>query len=145
MKENEEFGFVARHYVKGRFSAEKAWRRLDMVKSRNWLRISAAAAGVLIMLSASAYLAYDTYFAGADVQDVETEQQPSAQAIRVIDFEDATLTQVVERIEAVYGVTVTNVPENAQDYKLSLRYEGNVYDLLETINDILSTDLTVIE
>lgn len=65
--------------------------------------------------------------------------------IKVIDFEEAKLPEVVERIEAVYNVKIGNLPANADDFTLSLHYEGNPVDLVQTINEILETNLTVDE
>ena len=63
--------------------------------------------------------------------------------VRAIDFENAPLPKVVERIREVYGVEVTGLPENPEEYVLSLHYEGNVNTLLESINEILDTKLKV--
>ena len=70
---------------------------------------------------------------------------PAAKVVRVIDFEEAPLTDVVEKIREVYGVEVVGLPANPGQYTLSLHYEGSAIDLVETINDILDTDMTVIE
>ena len=63
--------------------------------------------------------------------------------VKVVDFENAPLPVVVERIREVYGVEVDGLPENADDYVLSLHYEGTPVDLVDTINDLLSTEMTV--
>ncbi len=36
-----------------------------------------------------------------------------------------------------------NIPENADDYMLSLHYEGNALDLIDTINVILGTSMEI--
>lgn len=67
------------------------------------------------------------------------------QVVRAIDFDNASLTDVIAKINEVYGISVTNLPANADSYRLSLHYEGNVVELVETINDILDTELTIKE
>ena len=61
----------------------------------------------------------------------------------MIDFENATLPAVVAKIKEVYGVEVVNLPESADEYKLSLHYEGTAADLVDTINETLGTDIKV--
>lgn len=51
----------------------------------------------------------------------------------------------MERIKEVYGVEVSGLPENPEKYVLSLHYEGNVNALLESINEILGTNLKVVQ
>ena len=50
---------------------------------------------------------------------------------------------VVEKINETYNVKVTGLPESPEEYRLSLHYEGTASDLVETINEILGTELTV--
>lgn len=38
-----------------------------------------------------------------------------------------------------------NIPDNADSFKLTLHYEGNADDLVETINDILGTEIAIKE
>ena len=52
---------------------------------------------------------------------------------------------MVDKIEEVYGVEVTGLPENAEEYRLSLHYEGNPVELVETINDILDIKMAIKE
>ncbi|MDE6100234.1 MAG: DUF4974 domain-containing protein, partial [Paramuribaculum sp.] len=75
---------------------------------------------------------------------VEEAVAPEKQ-IRTIDFENAPLEEVVARISEVYGVSITDVPAEASDYRLSLHYEGNVVDLVGTINELLAIDLKIVE
>lgn len=63
--------------------------------------------------------------------------------VRVIDFENAPLPVVVDKISRTYDVEITGLPESPDDYKLSLHYEGTASDLVETINEILGTEMTV--
>jgi hypothetical protein len=75
------------------------------------------------------------------VQTTSTPASAQADRVIVIEFTDAPLTDVVARIEAEYGVKVENV--SAETYKLTLRYEGNAADLIDTINELLNTNLTI--
>ena len=65
--------------------------------------------------------------------------------VKVIDFENAPLPEVVKKIESVYGVKVMGMPESPEHYELSLHYEGTPTDLISTINEILGTQMTVTE
>ena len=65
--------------------------------------------------------------------------------VRAIDFDDTPLPVVVARIREVYGVDVAGMPADAAKYRLTLHYEGNVADLVESINEILGTQMTVEE
>lgn len=145
MNIDKNIEFVAKHYRKGQFSVERGWKRLGIRRSWGWRRLSAAIAVGVIVVSATAYVAYQTY-----VTDNVTQQQTVAPgateqpyAVKAMDFENAPLLNVVDTIEAVYGVKVYNVPENAYDYHLSLHYEGNAYELIESINDILDINLAI--
>ncbi len=136
--------FVARHYCKGLFSADAAWRRLGIAPSMSiWrrYRVAAVLAGA-IALSAAAAIIYHQYDVRAEIES-ETLTLSPMETVKVVDFENAPLPVVVERIREVYGVEVDGLPENADDYVLSLHYEGTPVDLVDTINDLLSTEMTV--
>lgn len=144
---NKDIDFVASHYREHRFSADAGWRRLGIASASTWKRFRAAAAVAgIVVLSATAALIYRQY-------DIDGERQTEVQApavgrltvVKTIDFENAPLAQVVEKIEAVYDVKVENLPDKPDDYRLSLHYEGTATDLVGTINDILGTDMTVVE
>ncbi len=134
--------YIARRYRKGRFSADRGWKRLGIGLPVRWRRLRVAAAvASAVVLSAVGAIVYHLY----DLQDTPATVQPEihAEEVKVIDFEDAALTTVVAKISEVYGVKVTGVPDNADDYRLSLHYEGNVDALIETINEILGTKMAV--
>lgn len=145
MQEDDNINFVTQHYSEGKFCIDKGWKRLRIVRFWNWKRVSAAASVGIIVISAAAFVAYNEYRTRQSVpQDsIEVHKKVPAITVKTIDFEDASLPTVVMSIESVYDVSVCNMPENAEDYKLSLHYEGTAYDLVETINDILGTQLTV--
>lgn len=149
MHENKEIEFVAKRYRPGRFNTDRAWNRLGIATSfkRKRLRIAAAAAG-LVFLSATAAFVYRQYSVGSsnNIEMMEQMQTESpVYAVKVIDFENTPLPMVIDRIKDVYGVDVENIPVNAGQYRLSLHYEGNAIDLVETINDILDINMTVEE
>lgn len=144
--QNKEIDFVARHYRKGRFNTAVAWSRLGIgAARRRRLRIAAAIAG-LVILSASAGLLireYNTVTQTQQTQEIHVESP--MQTVRVIDFDNAPLEKVIETIESVYGVRVIGVPDAAENYSLSLHYEGTPADLIAAINEILGTSMEVVE
>ncbi|RXE66545.1 hypothetical protein ED328_12995 [Muribaculaceae bacterium Isolate-001 (NCI)] len=58
-----------------------------------------------------------------------------------LEFKDAPLSEVVDGVEDAYGVTLANVPEG--DLRLTLSYEGNAKDFIETVNELLGTDIRI--
>lgn len=148
MAKEEDIKFVATHYKRHAFSADKAWKRLGIAPRRSWTRFrTAAAVAAIVALAASATIVY-RQFIEVKTPKAETAAPAPAKAalaVKVIDFEQTPLPKVVERIKEVYGVEVTGVPENPEEYVLSLRYEGNVRDLVDAINEILGTKMKVKE
>lgn len=144
--QNKEIDFIARHYRKGRFDTAVAWSRLGIgAARRRRLRIAAAIAG-LVILSASAGLLireYNTVTQTQQTQEIHVESP--MQTVRVIDFDNAPLEKVIETIESVYGVRVIGVPDAAENYSLSLHYEGTPANLIAAINEILGTSMEVVE
>lgn len=144
MKE-KEIDFIARKYKKGLFSADKGWKRLNIAPVRNWkqMRIAAAVAGAIVLSATAAVLYHNIYPSETAVVKENKTMVVSKDAIKVIDFENTPLPTVIEKIKEVYGAEVTNIPENAEEYNLSLHYEGTASDLIATINEILNTDMEV--
>ena len=149
MKENKDIRFIARHYRKGLFAAEPALRRIKGTRSVWWTRTRIAAACTIaaILTATAAVFVHNGYFSGSNSKIENTQHPvfPAAQAVRVIDFEEAPLTEVVAKIREVYGVEVTGLPADPGQYTLSLHYEGSALDLVEPITDTLDPDMTVIE
>ncbi len=138
--------YIARRYRKGRFSTDRGWKRLGIAPSAGWRRMRVAAAiASVVVLSAVGAIVYHRYSLPEAPATVQPQPEISAEVVRVIDFEDAPLTTVVAKISEVYGVEVTGMPDNADDYRLSLHYEGNAGALVETINEILGTNMAVKE
>lgn len=143
---NKEIQYIARRYKPGRFSVNKGWKRLGIGPSYIWRRYRVAAAvAATIFLSATAVLVYRQYdmSAGPDIPQQHEQTVAPVYVSKVIDFENTPLPTVLERIKEVYGVEVINVPEDAERYTLSLHYEGTALDLVETINDILGTQMAI--
>ena len=145
--ENKDIDFIARRYRKGRFRADAGWRRFGITPLSIWKRYRVAVAvAATVVLSATAALIYHEYQT-VDIpqQSVEIRSVCPLAEIKVIDFENASLSDVVKKIEEVYNVKVENLPGNDKVYRLSVHYEGTPTDLIGVINDILNTQMTVTE
>lgn len=148
MNEEEEINYIAKHYRKGKFSVDKAWKRLNVKPAFRWsgFKIAAAAASVVVLSAAAAIIYHhqQEHPTSTDyiVPEVVKPEEP-LKAVKVIDFENTPLPTVISKIREVYGVEVENIPDNASEYNLSLHYEGNAIDLVATINEILETQMTV--
>lgn len=145
--EQKEIDFIARHYRKDRFRADTGWHRLGIVSfsNRKRFRIAAAVAATVI-ISATAAIIYHEYHPIDIPEQIVTYPEISPLTeVKVIDFENASLFDVVKKIETVYDVKIENMPEQCNEYQLSLHYEGNPIELIEVINDILGTNMTVEE
>lgn len=145
--ENKDIDFIARRYRKGRFKADAGWRRFGITPLSIWKRYRVAAAvAATVVLSATAALIYQEYrTVDMPQQTMETPAISPLAEIKVIDFENASLPDVVKKIEEIYNVKVENLPENDNVYRLSLHYEGTPTDLIDVINDILDTQMIVTE
>lgn len=149
MEGNKDIRFIARHYRRGLFAIEPALRRIKGKKTLWWnrTRIAAACTIAAILTATAAVFIHNGYISGIrpELQETENTGTPAAEIVRVIDFEEAPLSEVVAKIREVYGVEVTDLPSDPDQYTLSLHYEGSALDLVETINDILDTDMKVRE
>lgn len=147
--ENKEVDFIARRYKKGRFSPDAGWRRLGIAPVSIWKRYRVAAAvAATVILSATATILYREYRledVPQQTMPVKTQTISPLAEVKVIDFENAPLPEVVKIIESVYGVKVEGVPASPEEYELSLHYEGTPTDLISVINEILGTQMTVAE
>ncbi|MDE6288899.1 MAG: hypothetical protein K2M00_08970 [Muribaculaceae bacterium] len=148
MKEHD-IDFVARHYRKGAFDIKQGWRRLALTSRGGWRRLKVAATvAVLLALGATATIVL-TRTPDKPTGTETTVEIPSEASIlkivRAIDFDNAPLTDVVTEIYNVYGVEIGNLPENAGALRLSLHYEGNVEDLVASINEILNCELVIVQ
>lgn len=148
---DKEFDFVVKRYRSGCFDADTGWKRLGIAKVSIWRRYRAAAAVVAaVVISASAAIIYDRYQTQKDEHQPIENITPGTPAmslteVKVIDFENASLSEVVAKIESVYNVRIENVPQEEPGQKLSLHYEGTPTDLIDIINGILGTEMSVTE
>ncbi len=125
---------------------EPALRRIRPAGVRRWTpgRIAAAWVAMAVLSATAAVLVHNDFFIDSNRPAGQTaETIPAETIVRAIDFEATPLPVVVEKIKNVYGVDVTGLTDDADDYILSLHYEGSATDLLETINDILETDISI--
>lgn len=154
-KFNESLDFVVRNYKPDLFSGQQKEKVYLAVTGKQRVptfflsprRIAAAAVATVLLASASCYF-YISY--SGDKSDASIPRQdntsieevaPAMAASAVIEFNDSPLSEVVREIEKVYGVVITNLPD--KDYRLTLRYEGNADDLVETINELLGIQLKI--
>lgn len=149
MEDNKEIKYIAKYYQRGLFAVEPALRRIKGNKAIWWTRsrIAAACIGATILTASAAFFVHQNYFVSSptEIEQTAPSSIPAAEIVRAIDFEDAPLPVVVAKIKEVYGVDVVNLPADADDYSLSLHYEGSALDLIDTINDILDTEMTIQE
>ena len=144
---NESLDFVARHYRHGAFDSSSALNRLGFRRRPAMLRRVAVIAGTVALTASALFVGYYNYNtpAGTDaaMQSAPAAGTPVAEPMKVVrlEFSDAPLSRVAEEIQLVYGVTVTNLPD--EDYHLTLSYDGNAYNLVETINELLDTHISV--
>lgn len=143
---NKEVDFIARRYKKGRFSPDAGWQRMGIAPVSIWrrYRVTAAVAATVI-LSATATILYREYRMDDEPKQAAPVVVNPLAVVKVIDFEETPLPEVIKKIESVYNVRIDNIPDNPEDYELSLHYEGTPADLISVINDILETQMTVAE
>ncbi len=156
-KGNNNIDFVARHYRTGGFNVKSALTSMGLRRMWRWspARIAAVAGLALVMSATAAVMIHQVYFSSrlepvpvseSDVAPkTRTPSQPVLSEVRTIDFEDAPLSSVVAEIKAVYGVEVAGMPDNADSYRLTLHFEGNIQELVDCVNDILGTDMYIKE
>lgn len=139
----ESLNFVTRMY---RPDAFRPTRRFTV---SGWRRpaVAASIAGGILVAAACFFAVYNPSDSRERVpapQPVQTEQtQDPALVVKRIEFNDAPLSQVVAEIERVYGVEVSILNEEDKSLRLTLSYEGTPTDLIETINELLGTDLEI--
>lgn len=141
-KFEESLSFVVRFYRRGAFRptmlfvAPQRWRRMAVAASVAFGIVVASACVYLLTTNAPVSETIEKTPETAVATTVEAPHTVS----RRIKFDDAPLTRVVDEIETVYGVEVSPVADN-DTTRLTLSYEGNAADLLDTINELLGTDL----
>ena len=145
MKHKEEIEFVARHYQRGLFNTRAALMRMGIRTGRRWStwRIAASIAVVLAISVASALIIHRNITVGEQQPETSIAQTSPEVTVKVLDFEAAALPTVISEIQTTFGVKIGGAPSNAADLKLTLHYEGDIETLITTINEILGTELYV--
>lgn len=142
-KYKESLDFVVRHYRPGAFvpSARFATRRLRLP-----LWAAACAAGILVASACVCTIWLQPHEEQAAPSPTPAVEQPVADshaAVRRIEFNNATLSEVIAATEECYGVRIGSVTPQEAELRLTLSYEGTAEDLVATINDLLDTNLTI--
>lgn len=148
MSFQKDIEFIAKHYKKGLFSIEPALYRIKGFKKKIWTFPKVAAiSSVVIAIGATAAIlitnSYNQKGIGTEIPVIEKSSQELVS--HIIDFDDVPLTTVVEQINIIYKVEVDNMPVNAEEIYVSIHYEGTAIDLIETLNEILGTNLKIKE
>lgn len=142
MRNNKDsFGFVIRHYRFGAFRPV-----LRFVPTTIWrTRRIVAAAMVAFVLTAGACT---LWFVSSDrrtenvVESIENHSQINE--IKILEFNDAPLDVVIDAVEHNYGVRVSGY-EPDENIRLTIRFEGTADELIEAINTIEGTHLSIHE
>ena len=145
--DDKDIDFIARYYSDDAFSTDSGWRK---IKSALGLRrrrygIAAAVAAVIAVSSTAAIIGYEhSRMESSSVESVSVDSGvPTVEEAKVISFDNTRLSEAVKIIEAEYSVKIGNIPANADDYSLTLRYDGTPSELIEAINEILGLQLTI--
>lgn len=142
--------FVATHYRHGAFDKRRAWMGLGVFGARKYpfLRIAGAAAIAIAITATATVLIRNEFFAtDSETRIVEAVESPvvEAPAVKPVDFDNAPLPIVIDIVCELYDVRITNIPDNAADYRLTIHYVGTANDLVATINELLGLELEVEE
>lgn len=155
-KENKKFqeslDFVSKHYRSDAFNTEQAARNLNiptyrtMKIRRRWLTVAASVA-VILTAAAAAYLMSPSE-PGEPLDRTETQTQVEKASSEtfpetaMLEFDNAPLSEIVSEIETVYGVKITNLPADTSE-RLTLSQSGTAEELIETLNDLLSSKMQI--
>ena len=144
---DREIDFIARHYKARLFNTDRALRKIKPTirKVWSWQRIAAASCIIIVLGATAALLIQNSYYSDKpiEIENTQSPVMPLDSMSMVIDFDDTPLPIVIDQINLVYGIEIGNIPVNAEDYRLSLHYEGNVIDLIDSINEILGINLEI--
>lgn len=148
MSINKDIDFVAKHYKKGLFNIETALYKIKGLRKNNrTLPKVAAISSIVVAIGATAAILITNSYNSKEIEsNVPVIEKESPMLVsHVIDFDDAPLSVVVEQINLIYGVNIENIPKDADELYVSIHYEGTALDLVETLNEILGTNLKIIE
>ena len=144
---DREIDFIARHYKARLFNTDRVLRKIKPTirKVWSWQRIAAASCIIIVLGATAALLIQNSYYSDQpiEIENTQSPVMPLDSISMVIDFDDTPLPIVIDQINLVYGIEIGNIPVNAEDYRLSLHYEGNVIDLIDSINEILGINLEI--
>lgn len=147
--DDEALRMVVSHY---RSDAFKARRNPEFLERRNTFaafmhRRAGVAAAVFAGVVLTAAAAWWIVSPGPQVpvsatdEVVEETHAYTRDTRLILEFDDAPLEEVVTAIEQSYNVRLTNVPEDAP--RLTLRFEGDADELVEVINQLLDTKISI--
>lgn len=148
MNFDKDIDFIARHFRKGLFAIEPTLYRIKGIRKKPLTipKIAAISSIVVAIGATAAILISNSYYQKEIETEVPVIEKVSSMSVtHIIDFDDVPLTAVVEQINLVYDVEVDNIPVNADELYVSLHYEGNAMDLVETLNEILGTNMKIKE
>ncbi|MDE6547715.1 MAG: DUF4974 domain-containing protein [Muribaculaceae bacterium] len=146
---DKNIDFVLRHFRFDAFNPEENWRNFIALAGLRRRRVGVAAvvASIIVLSTSAAIFTYtyrSTPSAGSEsAKEVTVNEICSVSEPELMIFESTRLSEVVETVEIKYGVRINNVPSNANEYVLTLRFEGTPEELIDAINEILGTRLTV--
>ena len=146
---DKEIDFIVSHFREDAIRPEQNWHRFKVMAGlrRRRMGVVAVISSIIAISATAAIFIHKEHSApsvvsetahGVTVQDICSANEP-----KLMVFEATGLAEVVETVESEYGVKIGNVPLNADEYVLTLRYEGTPEELIEAINEILGTRLTV--
>lgn len=167
MSENSRFqretDFVSRHYREGAFRPTLRFGTSlrGFMTPKRW----AAAILIAVTLTAGAMICYRILRTEPAPQPVPVERPVPAPApvaepepvpepekpepvpeaepevVSRIEFDDTPVSVVARKVEEVYGVRLGNLP--ADDPAVTISYEGNAADLVETLNELLGSEIVI--
>ena len=142
--------FVVKNYRHGAFDTRKAWASLGIFGFRkpSVMKIAGIVALLIAVTATAAIVLRNNVFTGNETESTGSHSVSDEQVIATVapvDFDNTPLTEVIEKVNAVYGVHITNLPENAGEYRLTLHYEGSADNLVATINELLGIELEIEE
>ena len=145
---DEDLQNVVRHFKYGTLLPQSGWQRFKLtnkITTHRRRNIAASIAAAVLAASASIYYYGNSENLKENQREIEIlhEHTPeiSVDKSEKIYFKDASLKEVVNEIERIYGVTITNVPQ--EDKRITISYEGTASDVVETINDLMGINLTI--
>lgn len=146
-KFEEECRFVVAHFKEGAFRTKELFESRVAFRNRRRIAIRWVAASLIaVTLSAAAIITYKIRSVEPDQVTPEqciVDKADNSKAMEIIhlEFNDAKLSDVIKAVEEAYGVKLTNVPD--EEIFLTLSYEGNAQDFIDTVNELLNTEIEI--